>query len=397
MAAVSSPSRSLRIVQSVVVEDHCSKRGAGVLQLLAELRGPVVARLQKDQVRPLQRGKNLGKIPEIPGEEYLFPLGLQQEGVAQPGLAGGGLSQVEVVERGERHPVLAVGHTVPQEVGLQAEDGFIVALAGQQHGPDARVYCQVRQVDLNAPVPHGRLIFGRERAELAEVPQQVGQAAHMVHVGVGDEDGFCLFLVNAQQVGGIAAVLPRVDKNSLPPVSTATEVWWQPDRLCAGAASQYSQFHREHPFPNLFLPAYHRRGKSHGKRKKRWQLSANNAIMTSYGPLGRAEGGCLYDFDRMGRPALITGGQSRAINGENPRGEKGRGGTAASNLGPSRKGSPCLGEIRPGETAVLGEIEGPGVIQHIWITVTDRTSDADCFVLRDLVFRIYWDGEEKPR
>ena len=93
---------------------------------------------------------------------------------------------------------------------------------------------------------------------------------------------------------------------------------------------------------------------------------------------------------------LITGGQSRAINGENPRGEKGRGGTAASNLGPSRKGSPCLSEIQSGETAVLGEIEGPGVIQHIWITVTDRTSDADCFVLRDLVFRIYWDGEEKP-
>ena len=31
---------------------------------------------------------------------------------------------------------------------------------------------------------------------------------------------------------------------------------------------------------------------------------------------------------------LITGAQSRAINAENPRGEKGRGGTAASSLGP---------------------------------------------------------------
>lgn len=94
--------------------------------------------------------------------------------------------------------------------------------------------------------------------------------------------------------------------------------------------------------------------------------------------------------------ALLTGGQSRAINGENPRGEKGRGGMASSGLGPSRKGSPCLGEIQPGETALLGEIEGSGVISHIWITVTDRTSDADCFVLRDLVLRMYWDGEEKP-
>ena len=101
-------------------------------------------------------------------------------------------------------------------------------------------------------------------------------------------------------------------------------------------------------------------------------------------------------WNNWGSLPLITGGQSRAINGENPRGEKGRGGMAASVLGPSRKGSPCLGEIKPGETALLGEIQGSGVIQHIWITVTDKTSDADCFVLRDLIFRIYWDGEERP-
>lgn len=93
---------------------------------------------------------------------------------------------------------------------------------------------------------------------------------------------------------------------------------------------------------------------------------------------------------------VITGGSSRAINGENPRGEKGKGGMAASTLGPSRKGSPCLDKIQPGETVVLGEIEGPGVIQHIWITVTDRTSEADRYVLRDLVLRMYWDEEEKP-
>ena len=93
---------------------------------------------------------------------------------------------------------------------------------------------------------------------------------------------------------------------------------------------------------------------------------------------------------------LITGGQSRAINGENPRGEKGKGGMAASELGPSRKGHPCWNGLQPGETAVLAEIEGPGVIQHMWFTVTDKTSDADCFVLRDLVLRIYWDGERKP-
>ena len=39
----------------------------------------------------------------------------------------------------------------------------------------------------------------------------------------------------------------------------------------------------------------------------------------------------------LGGLPLITGGKSRAINAENPRGEKGRGGMAASHLGPSRK------------------------------------------------------------
>lgn len=46
-------------------------------------------------------------------------------------------------------------------------------------------------------------------------------------------------------------------------------------------------------------------------------------------------------------------GQSRAINQENPSGEKGNGGRAASPLGPGRKGSPCMRGVKPGETRVL--------------------------------------------
>lgn len=88
--------------------------------------------------------------------------------------------------------------------------------------------------------------------------------------------------------------------------------------------------------------------------------------------------------------------QSRAINAENPYGEKGKGGMSASPLGPCRKGTPCIPSIEPGETRVLAEMEGPGVIRHIWMTVTDRTSDKGCYVLRDLVIRMYWDGEETP-
>ena len=94
--------------------------------------------------------------------------------------------------------------------------------------------------------------------------------------------------------------------------------------------------------------------------------------------------------------ALAKHRKSRAINAENPRGEKGKGGMAASDLGPSRKGSPCLRDIASGQTVTLAEIEGPGAINHIWITVDAKTTDADCFVLRDLVLRMYWDDEEEP-
>ena len=55
----------------------------------------------------------------------------------------------------------------------------------------------------------------------------------------------------------------------------------------------------------------------------------------------------------LGGIALAKHGKSRAINAENPHGEKGRGGMAASHLGPSRKGSPCLRDIEPGTVVTL--------------------------------------------
>ena len=58
----------------------------------------------------------------------------------------------------------------------------------------------------------------------------------------------------------------------------------------------------------------------------------------------------MSDIFRLGN------GRSRAINAENPTGEKGKGGIAASHLGPSRKGSPCLKNIMPNETVVLAEM-----------------------------------------
>ncbi len=62
----------------------------------------------------------------------------------------------------------------------------------------------------------------------------------------------------------------------------------------------------------------------------------------------------------LGGIALAKHGRSRAINAENPHGEKGKGGMAASHLGPSRKGSPCLNNIEPGTTVDTGRDRGTG-------------------------------------
>lgn len=48
--------------------------------------------------------------------------------------------------------------------------------------------------------------------------------------------------------------------------------------------------------------------------------------------------------------------------------------------------------IEPGATLVLGELEGPGIIAHMWCTVNAD----DLFYGRSLVLRMYWDDNEKP-
>ena len=69
--------------------------------------------------------------------------------------------------------------------------------------------------------------------------------------------------------------------------------------------------------------------------------------------------------DLVHRPYLLdTGLLSRSISFENPTGEPGQGGKAASDLGVGRKGSPFR-TIEPGQTVQLCDIEGPGTIRHI--------------------------------
>jgi hypothetical protein len=48
--------------------------------------------------------------------------------------------------------------------------------------------------------------------------------------------------------------------------------------------------------------------------------------------------------------------------------------------------------LAPGQTRVIGEVRGPGIIKHIWIAFLST----ELFHLKKYVFRIYWDGETLP-
>ncbi len=48
--------------------------------------------------------------------------------------------------------------------------------------------------------------------------------------------------------------------------------------------------------------------------------------------------------------------------------------------------------IEPGDTLTLADLEGPGVITHIWCTIAHSVP----FYSRQLTLRIYWDGEKHP-
>ncbi|MDF7680305.1 DUF2961 domain-containing protein [Enterobacteriaceae bacterium ESL0689] len=86
--------------------------------------------------------------------------------------------------------------------------------------------------------------------------------------------------------------------------------------------------------------------------------------------------------------------QTRTISPENRSGEKGQSCMAASHLGRGRKGSGFI-RLPAGKTVTIAEIKGPAEIRHIWLTLTDKTARGS-FVLRDVVIRIYWDGETIP-
>lgn len=89
--------------------------------------------------------------------------------------------------------------------------------------------------------------------------------------------------------------------------------------------------------------------------------------------------------------------KSRSISPENFTGEKGKGGMATLETGTAARAARELGQgwkvnpyihIEPAATFTLAEMDGPGIIHHIWMTPVGD--------YRLLIFRFYWDNESHP-
>jgi len=97
----------------------------------------------------------------------------------------------------------------------------------------------------------------------------------------------------------------------------------------------------------------------------------------------------------MGNLPRLSHAKTRSISAENKTGEKGKAGmategtgaNAARELGQTWKVSPSV-KIESKEVYTIAEIQGPGAIQHIWMTPSGNW--------RFSILRIYWDGESTP-
>ena len=79
--------------------------------------------------------------------------------------------------------------------------------------------------------------------------------------------------------------------------------------------------------------------------------------------------------------------ETRWSSFENPSAGKGSGGSENKKA----KGHPSE-NIAPGETKVLLNVKGTGIIQRMWMTINDRSPA----MLRSLRLEMYWDDQTKP-
>ncbi len=97
--------------------------------------------------------------------------------------------------------------------------------------------------------------------------------------------------------------------------------------------------------------------------------------------------------------------ETRLVSPENPTGEKGKGGMAvpdpanpdlpfsvsAARLGQGWKVRPFI-KPKAGETVTIMDVEGPGIVQHIWMATETNWSGNG----RACILRFYWDDEKTP-
>ena len=52
--------------------------------------------------------------------------------------------------------------------------------------------------------------------------------------------------------------------------------------------------------------------------------------------------------------------------------------------------------LKKGESYVIADLEGPGIIKHIWVTIDSFTGETHQeYYLRKIVLKVYWDNEDE--
>jgi hypothetical protein len=108
------------------------------------------------------------------------------------------------------------------------------------------------------------------------------------------------------------------------------------------------------------------------------------AILAATNAYGQVDAGLQLDGTPLYSPTI----KSRAITAENKTGGVGAGGKELD----GRKGLPCLWNLEKDQEYTFADIEGPGAIRHIWITVQNSGPKK----MRNLILRFYWDDQQTP-
>ena len=112
--------------------------------------------------------------------------------------------------------------------------------------------------------------------------------------------------------------------------------------------------------------------------RKYFLFTIGIAIM-GFSQAQNSSGKPIFEFDSNSSP--------RWSSFENITAGKGQGGKENNGA----KGHPSNG-IEPGETKVLLNVQGQGIVNRIWATIIDRSPE----MLRSLKLEMFWDGETKP-